>query len=88
MARRAGIMEEPFERTIVLEDMIIRGENIEERISQMTKNMIAPAADLAMDGLQIPAVTMTDVKHCGLALRAKMLLNEAAYFRHPRCPNL
>ncbi len=24
-------MEEPFERTIVLEDMIIRGENIEER---------------------------------------------------------
>lgn len=35
-------MEEPFERTIVLEDMIIRGENNEERISQMTKNMIAP----------------------------------------------
>jgi hypothetical protein len=36
-------------------------------------------ADIAMDGLPIPAVTMTDVKNCELALRATWLLNEAAF---------
>ena len=41
-----------------------------------------------MDGLQNPAVKMTNVKHYELALRAELLLNEVVFFRHRRCPNL
>jgi len=41
-----------------------------------------------MDGLHIPAVTMTDFNHRELALSAKLLLNEAVFFRHRRCLDL
>ncbi len=46
----------------------------------VAKDHAPPGANLARDGLQIPAVTSTDVKHCELALRAKLLPNEAAFF--------